>query len=628
MKGHATKMATAKGQPKKKKQKASSSKASPLSLTGRFFETLLASEKLHIPSSRTERYRNKITYSIPLPSPLSVLAQDDVNKVCEIVAAFDPCSSNNTGIIFREVMVKKTRNGSLLVRITVQIKAKTEGEEKMDDKVDGDWKKDFVQYLCHNCPTLECLCYNVTETTARPTKDDPLHLLYGKKYVLETTPPPNPLTYQLSPDTFCEINHEVERLQYDMAKEWLLRYCDPTKGACDIKRAGLCNTETEALRQPTRTTQTLLVSGRDISSFGLGFGSLVNQNNEKLFDDVLAVQHCPLVHADAVANFERHAETLDASVHHKSKQEMVDAIHTHYEDRSNVPNNTKKKGHVFVGVMTGGRKGLDPSYLDYLVGAEHLQVIIYNSCSTKSLVRDMQGFLKAFTVEDFRSYNFFPGTSYTASLTFLIRRPRKTLLLPVGPAGVGKTSLAKSLVDGDLAIHCWQRDIVFSNLRERGVGLNKAKSQVHQDLLSFLSSHTGMLYVDTTNGNTEARQLYVKEAKADRVIYLLFKLDEAASEDDTVTFLMNRTRTRLGDNGDNHPAFPATSDEQRKKHVNILKGITYPTPTETTPVTTEDGKSRDVLVLSCDPKEDLGGLSFATFVAISSSASIKQTILP
>ena len=614
-------MATAKGQPKTKKQKASSAKPPTLSLTGRLFETLLASETLHIPSSRTERYRNKITYGIPLPSPLSVLAQDDVNKVCEIVSAFNLRSANNTDVTFREVMVKKTRNGSLLVRITVQIKGKTEKEERMDDKVDEDWKKDFVKYMCQNCPTLECLCYNVAETSARPTKEDPLHLLYGKRHVLETTPPPNPLIYQLSPDTFCEINHEVERLQYDMAKEWLLRYCDPTDPD------EIFNTETENLGQPTRKTQTLLVSGRDISSFGLGFGSLVNHHNEKLFDDVLAVQHCPLVHADAVANFERHAETVDASVHHKSKQEMVEAIHTHYEDRSNVSNNTKKKEHVFVGVMTGGRKGLDPSYLNYLVGAEHLQVIIYNSCSTKSLVRDMEGFLKAFTVEDFRSYNFFPGTSYTASLTLLIRRPRKTLILPVGPAGVGKTSLAKSLVDGDLGMHCWQRDTVFSNLREQGMGLNRAKNQVHQDLLSFLSSHTGILYVDTTNGSTEARQLYVKEAKADRVIYVLFELDKAASEDDTVTFLMNRTRNRLGGNADNHPAFPDTIDEQRKKHRNILKGITYPTPIETTPITTPDQKSRDVLVISCDPNEDLGLLSFTTFVAISSSASIKQTII-
>ena len=591
-------MATTK-QPKKKKQKPS--KPSP-SLTGRLFETLLACEKLHIPSTLTERYRNKITYGIPLPSPLSILAQDDVNQVCEIVAAF--LYSN----IFREVMVKTTRDGSLSVRITVQ---------KTDEI---DWKDDFVKYMCHHCPTLECLCYNETETSARPTKDDPLHLLFGKKHVLETTPPPNPLTYQLSPDTFCEINHEVERLQYDQAKAWLLRYCSPVADACDS--GGPAETEK---RNTITKTQTLLVSGRDISSFGLGFGSLLDAKNRKLFKDVLAVQHCPLVHADAVANFERHSDIIDATVYHKAKQEMVDSIHGHFK----IPAGNGHESHqshdnnILVGVMTGGRKGLDPSYLDYLVSAEHLQVIIYNSCSTKSLVRDMEGLLKAFTVEDFRSYNFFPGTSYTASLTLLLRRPSKTLILPVGPAGVGKTCLAKNLVDGGLGMHCWQRDVVFSKLREKGIGLNKTKHQVHRDLLSFLSSHTGIMYVDSTNGNEEARQLYVKEAKADHVIYVVFQLENVGTEEEAVSFLLDRTRHRLGDNTDNHPAFPDSIEEQRKKHVNILKGITYPTPNETT--TLEDGTT--VRILSCDPKEDLGLRSFALFVAISSSESIKEIVL-
>jgi tRNA/tmRNA/rRNA uracil-C5-methylase (TrmA/RlmC/RlmD family)/predicted kinase len=581
MKGHhVTKMATTK-QPKKKKQKPPSP-----SLTGRLFETLLACQVLHIPSTLTQKYRNKITYGIPLPSPLSILAQDTINKVCEIVAAFE-----HSNIVFREVMVKKTRSGSLLVRITVQ---KTDEVE---------WKEPFVAYMCHHCPKLECLCYNETETTARPTKEDPLHPLFGKKHVLETTPPPNPRTYQLSPDTFCEINHEVERLQYDMAKEWLLKYCSPT-----------------TTTSTTANTQTLLVSGRDISSFGLGFGSLHNNNHEKLFNDVLAVQHCPLVHADAVANFERHKETVEAAVHHKSKQEMVEAIQAHFKGGDDHSSSDDHYEHVSVGVMTGGRKGLDPSYLDYLVGAQHLQVIIYNSCSTKSLVRDMEGFLKAFTVEDFRSYNFFPGTSYTASLTLLIRRPKKTLILPVGPAGVGKTSLAKSLVEeGSMSMSCWQRDVVFSHLREQGMGLNKAKHQVHQDLLSFLSSRTGILYVDSTNGNAEARHLYVKEAKADRVVYVEFKL--GGTEEAVLEFLMNQTRNRLGDNTDNHPGFPDTIEEQRKKHINILKGITYPTLEETTKTVTQD-----VYVLSCDPIEDLGRRSFRLFVAISCSEAINQTI--
>ena len=63
-------------------------------------EVLLDSDNnnsgLHVPSSRIEKYRNKITYSLPLPSPLSILAQDDVNRVCEIVAEFSNDNNNKS----------------------------------------------------------------------------------------------------------------------------------------------------------------------------------------------------------------------------------------------------------------------------------------------------------------------------------------------------------------------------------------------------------------------------------------------------------------------------------------------------------------------------------------------------
>ena len=49
-----------------------------------------------------------------------------------------------------------------------------------------------------------------------------------------------------------------------------------------------------------------------------------------------------------------------------------------------------------------------------------------------------QNFPYGSAVDDFRSYDFFPGTKYTASVTRLLRRPR-TLILPVGPAGTGES---------------------------------------------------------------------------------------------------------------------------------------------------------------------------------------------
>ena len=479
-------------------------------------------------------------------------------------------------------MVKTTRQGHVCIRITVQTTT-------------VEWKDEFITYICRHCPQLECLCYNETSTNARPTKEHPIYVLYGKPFVLERTL--NDLEYQISPDTFCEINHEVERLQYNQAKEWIVQYHhDATTRECTYSNTN------------NKTMTTLLVSGRDVSSFGLGFGSLVNEDGTSIFNHVLAIQHCPLVHKDAVANFSRHAHLVDASVFHKTKQEMVQVLqeHQHIDNDSTI-----------MGVMTGGRKGLDPSYLDFLVHSERVVAIIYNSCSTRSLVRDMEGLMQAFDVADFRSYNFFPGTSYTASLTLLIRKRKTTLVIPVGPAGVGKSTLAAKLRKGGMDISWWQRDEVFKRLREQGFGLNKTRQLVHQALLSFLKTTSGILYIDSTNGNPEARQLYIEQANADRVIYVSFE-PMATEEDKILEALLEKTRNRLGPNDAKHPSFPDTVTEQRKKHLNILKGISYPTLTETSSIES---------IVPCDPFEFMDTLPFQVFLETCTSKLINDAVL-
>ena len=98
-------------------------------------------------------------------------------------------------------------------------------------------------------------------------------------------------------------------------------------------------------------------------------------------------------------------------------------------------------------VTTGGRKGLHPSYLNLLTHHKSIVCIIYNSCSLKSLTVDVEGFISGgLYIDDFKSYDFFSGTKYSASVLRLLRRP-KTLVLPIGPAGSGKSTLASRLVD-------------------------------------------------------------------------------------------------------------------------------------------------------------------------------------
>jgi predicted kinase len=326
---------------------------------------------------------------------------------------------------------------------------------------------------------------------------------------------------------------------------------------------------------------------------------------------VLAVQHCPLVHADAVANFERHGHVLDTTVLHRSKNEMVSGIHHVLQHCVNQP---------VVGVITGGRKGLDVSYVEYLLKNKDVCAIVYNSCSTKSLLRDMERFIQGgFMVEDFKSYDFLPGTGYTASLTLLKRRPR-TLIIPVGPAGVGKSTLAKTLVNQIPRIKWWQRDVVFRMLRDDDIGLNKTRQLVHNDLLTFLrqTDDSGVFIVDSTNGSAEARQLYMNQAKPDRTV--LVALQPVGDDQQICEFLLNRTRNRLDANDVNHPSFPNTVDEQRKKHLNILKGICYP-------VSQVEGCDA-VVLLVCDPQSsnEMTALPFNIFLEFSTSKHLRLAV--
>lgn len=549
----------------------------------RVFSQLFDSPELRVPSTRMEKYRNKMTYNLPLPQALSILAEDRINHVCREVDEWVKLHDQEKPL-FREVMVKSTRDGCLLVRVTVQ-------DSIYAEEV---WGPAFVAHLRHLFPTIQCFCYNVAHSRARPTKDAPLRMLYGDGHLVEHTL--TGLSYQIGPDTFSEINHEVESLQSEKTVEWIKSF------------------------EGTRAI--LLVSGRDVSSFGLNFGTIRGSDGQMIFSEVVAVQHCPLVHKDATANFGRHSDKLKSTVLHRSKPEMVAGVAKALEAA------LKRQNHPpVVVVTTGGRKGLNPGYLAFLKENPTVSCIVYNSCSTKSLERDMEAFLGGavgFSLDGFASYDFFPGTGYTASLTRLVRRP-KTLVLPVGPAGTGKSTLAKTLTSETApdTVLWWQRDAVFSSLREQGIGMNKAKQMVHENLLSFLRAsecNCSVRIVDSTNGSPDARSLYVHESMPDLVI--LVELRPRGCEEDIIEFLLEKTRDRLG-NSSTHPSFPDSVDEQRMKHSNILKGIHYSSDGENA---SSVEKTSRLVRLSCDPSDEamLSSLPFEVFVEFASSRALSR----
>ena len=570
--------------PKSTKQKNGESWVSKI-----FSLLFAAREDLHIPSKNMQHYRNKITYNLPLEG-LSPLAEIELNDVCQ--AIHDWMHEMKQDTLFREVMAKSVRDGSMMIRLTVQRNMNIDGID--------DWnhvKDIFVTHLTMKFPAIVCICYNETFNQARPTKDVPIQLLFGESmHVLETTH--TGLPYQISPDAFCEINHEVEDLQSIQTIEWIEEYIG--KGAI------------------------LVCSGRDINSYGLGFGTIRDKYGDKFFSEVVAVQHCPLVARDAEANYARHADKVNATVLHLDKSEMASGV------RKALNAALERQNHPpVVVVTTGGRKGLNPLYVDLLKDHPAVKCIVYNSCSTKSLVRDVEDFIagpQGYYIENFRSYDFFPGTGYTASVLKLLRRP-KTLVLPIGPAGVGKSTLASQLVEQSApdTVCWWQRDFEFATLRENKISMTKSKTVLHSKLISFLNGRgQSVRIVDSTNGNIGARELYVEENQPELVVLAVLQ-PTGKDETELVDKLLERTRERLEDGNAKHPSFPKTVCSQRIKHQSILKGIEYPS-------SAEFGKLRSkvtrLVEINCDPCDAsrMRNVSFMVFLEFSVGDGLREVL--
>jgi hypothetical protein len=234
---------------------------------------------------------------------------------------------------------------------------------------------------------------------------------------------------------------------------------------------------------------------------------------------------------------------------------------------------------------------------------------------------------EGYFIDDFRSYDFFAGTKYSASVLRLLRRP-KVLVLPIGPAGAGKSSLARTLTERCPSNTClwWHRDLEFALLRNNNVSMSKSKSLVHSQMLSFLKGDCKSIrIVDSTNGNAGARRLYAQEANPGLIIFAILQPSIRGEDEHIIKILLERTRDRLEDGTALHPSFPTTVHEQRNKHEAILKGIEYPTSSEMEIIGV--GGARKVYI-SCDPFEEsnLSSLPFNIFLEYSVSICLNNIL--
>eukprot|EP01006_Ploeotia_vitrea_P000675 TRINITY_DN103459_c0_g1_i1.p1 TRINITY_DN103459_c0_g1~~TRINITY_DN103459_c0_g1_i1.p1 ORF type:complete len:406 (-),score=35.65 TRINITY_DN103459_c0_g1_i1:48-1097(-) len=265
-------------------------------------------------------------------------------------------------------------------------------------------------------------------------------------------------------------------------------------------------------------------------------------------------------------------------------------------------------------VLTAGRGGLVPSAIEALKAKRNIKMVVYISCNVKTWIPNIEVFMNnaAFLIGNFRSFDFFPGTKYRMSYTLLQHVP-KTLILPVGPPGAGKSTIGRKLTQlfpADSFIHL-ERDCIFKQLRQTLNSLSATKKATHEQLCDTLKAMQSLfnpdnskpqvtgsskiVYLDSTNGNKSGRDFYIETAGAHtHCIEVAMQAVKAQTSSELLQLLFERTKHRTVDNATEpqtasapctcmpddtlHPSWPVEVAEQKKKIETILPTVEYPTP--------------------------------------------------
>jgi hypothetical protein len=259
-----------------------------------------------------------------------------------------------------------------------------------------------------------------------------------------------------------------------------------------------------------------------------------------------------------------------------------------------------------VAIATAGRRGIGRPLCEALV-ASPIQALVYISCCDATLAADVATLVegpRAFAVADAARYDHFPGTSFQGAALLLLRRPA-SLVLPVGPAGSGKTSLCAALAAGlprGSCIHL-ERDAILAAERRGGGGLNAAKRRAHHALSAAVhAAHRdrAVCLVDSCNAAVAGRAYYARLVSEQRVILILHRPSwacDGADDAETIArhraLLLERTRGRAV-----HPTFPSQAEPARQQAAAEATFAAMEWPEEAV-----EGAAHGAppLMLACDP---------------------------
>ena len=364
--------------------------------------------------------------------------------------------------------------------------------------------------------------------------------------------------YLVGPETLSQVNHATGAALIRRVSAW-------------IGPAPLAN---------------VLVTGRDINCFGFGLVAPRLAAASRMW----LVTHCPNAHGDALANASRGDAGAAATLLLEPKGDHQAARIAALAAEEQPPQ---------VAIVTAGRRGVGAACCDALRRLP-LQTLVYVACCERTLADDCMHLLGAggFAVVGAERYDHFAGCAGEhVGAALLLRRRPPTLLLPVGPAGSGKTTLcaalAASLPPG-AAAHV-ERDALFAVARVgRGLAAAKREAAAALDEMVGIAAAAGaqLVVIDSCNASRGGRARYAA-LLPDRSALLLATF-EGADRD----LLVERVRRlRI------HPTFPVEEEAQEAALDATLAAMEWP-----------DAADEGAVVLRCDPERADGAAALREVV--------------
>lgn len=550
-------------------------------------ERCLASLPLWTPGHDQRGYRSRVTYGSLSDVSADCIGRPIVKEAALCIAQWALKKSRMHPGFWRDVTVRASRQGHIHVKLLLQVDPEHQDLELPSGRSNlleacSTWHEEAPAFVAHALrhigPTLRGISCQVTGSSARPPKTEVCHVLYGDFHLREDH---CGFAYDVGPETFSQINHNAADVLVATVAAWAGRGVISATGyeeAATIWKSTTNKSKGQMSAQNASTAafgaaRGVLVSGRDVNLFGAALFARTTHNLD-------LVTHCECAFADLQHNLR--LRKVDGSTH------MLRGTFSDDDGRRSVRANLIPKGArtaahlcslfapgagetptITAAIVTAGRRGVGFDVCRALRRGP-LCVLIYVYCCEATMLRDVceltkldeTSTMKCWGVADALRLDSLPGTGLNGGALLLLRRPR-AIILPVGPAGSGKSTLCTQLSAAFPAatIDIVERDAILASHLQRGCGMGTAKRRTHDESCKRLLEATdaGRVSIfDSCNANADGRRYYAQVVGASVVVVVSFEPQGSLDGNEYRTRLRERTAARCG-----HPTFPLPHEVTR-----------------------------------------------------------------